>query len=330
MRFEAFSEGKDLDHPEANEDQFLFVPGCGFAVIDGVTDISGRVVDGMRTGRLASGIVQRATIGFLCDAGASDARPEALIEHVSAALRACYVRLGIVDEVTAHPARRFGATLTLAIDRGDSFRFILIGDSGLRLNGAETVVIGEGLDHVTATLRQEAFRLVAEAGGDLAAQRAVGRACSFYGASALHADMQPWLDDASLESLHGRSLASCKARFPAAPEADIALLLDRGISGQTQFQNNTLSPFSYAVFDGFDIPMKLVGVIDRPKIALTSIELFSDGYFKSGATPDVAAWEVAFEDVERSDAEKIGPYMSVKGSYGRMRTDDRTIVIARL
>jgi len=53
MRVEAFSEGKDLDQPEANEDQFLVLPGLGYAVIDGVTDITGRTVEGMRTGRLA-------------------------------------------------------------------------------------------------------------------------------------------------------------------------------------------------------------------------------------------------------------------------------------
>ena len=46
MRIEAFSEGKYLDDPDANEDQFLILPGRGYAVIDGVTDISGRVVRG--------------------------------------------------------------------------------------------------------------------------------------------------------------------------------------------------------------------------------------------------------------------------------------------
>ena len=67
MRIEAFSEGKNLDDPAANEDQFLVLPGRGFAVIDGVTDITGRLFDGMRSGRLASGIVQQAAASFLTD-----------------------------------------------------------------------------------------------------------------------------------------------------------------------------------------------------------------------------------------------------------------------
>ena len=107
-------------------------------------------------------------------------------------------------------------------------------------------------------------------------------------------------------------------------------LLDRGISGQTWFQNNLRSPFSYSVVDGFEIPPKLVGVVDRPRESLQTIELYTDGYFKPASEPSVASWESAFEEVERVDSEKVGEYMSVKGSSERMRTDDRTIVIAHL
>jgi len=48
------------------------------------------------------------------------------------------------------------------------------------------------------------------------------------------------------------------------------------------------------------------------------------------ATPDVAAWEAAFAEVERIDPEKIDAYPSVKGSAGRLRTDDRTVVVVHL
>jgi Protein phosphatase 2C len=330
MRIEAFSEGKNLDDPEANEDQLLVLPGRGYAVIDGVTDITGRLFEGMRTGRLASRVVQRAAADFLTDPAETERRPEALIERASAALRAAYVRHCILEEVRAEPARRFGATLTIAADLGRTFRFIVIGDSGLRLNGSEVVVVDTGLDLVTATLRQEAYRLVEDAQGDLEARRRVGRACTFHGIAQMHPDMLPWLDDGRLVALYERSLAHCRARFPSAPVADIERLLDRGISGQTRFQNNTASPFSYATLDGFDIPMPLVRAFDRPRESVESIELFTDGYFKPAMTPDVAAWETAFAEVERIDPEKIDAYPSVKGTAGRMRTDDRTVVIVHL
>jgi hypothetical protein len=329
MRIEAFSEGKHLDDPDANEDQFLVLPGRGYAVIDGVTDITGRVFDGMRTGRLASRVVQRAAAEFLSrDAG--DKGPIALVAECSAALRAEYARHGVLDEAGADPHLRFGATLTIAIDLGSCFRFIVIGDSGLRLNASEIVGVDSGLDLVTAALRQEAYRMIAEAGGDLATQRRVSRACSFYGASALHPDMQPGLDAASLAELYRRSLARCRARFPHAPVADIERLLAHGISGQTRFQNNTVSPFSYSVLDGFDVPPTLVHTFERPRESLHSIELYTDGYFRPAATPDVAGWEAAFAEVERVDPEKIDAYPSVKGTVGRTRTDDRTVVIVNL
>ena len=330
MRIEAFSEGKNLDAPDANEDALLVLPGRGYAVIDGVTDITGRVYQGMRTGRLASRLVQRAAADFLTDPAESSCRPERLIERTSAALRAAYADLGILDEVRANPHLRFGATLTLAADLGASFRFILIGDSGLRLNGGELAVVDTSLDSVTAALRQEAYRVVAAAGGDLAAQRNVSRLCSFYGVAELHADMQPWLDSARLAELRAASFARCRALLPQAPSTDIERLLDRGISGQARYQNNTASVFSYAVLDGFEVPLALVHVFDRPRESLSTIELFTDGYFRPATTPSVASWEASFAEVERLDPEKIDRHPSVKGTCGRVRTDDRTVVIVDL
>jgi hypothetical protein len=327
MRIEAFSEGKDLDDPAANEDQFLVLPGRGYAVIDGVTDIGGRRYDGMRPGQVASRIVQRAVAGFLADSAEAGASADRLIERVSADLRAAYGRHGLLDAARDDPARRFGATLTLAVDLGSAFRVIVIGDSGVRLNGLETTIVDSGLDQVTATLRREAYRVVRAAGGDLEACRRVGRACAFHGAAALSPPMRPWLDGPKLAALRSASLERSRARFPGVPAADIGRLLDRGIAGQGEFQNNTASPLSYALLDGFDVPMELVRVIDRPRASLRSIELFTDGYFEPGATAELAAWEAAFAEVERVDPEKIDRYASVKGSTDRVRTDDRTVVI---
>ena len=330
MKIEAFSEGKNLDAPDANEDQFLVLPGRGYAVFDGATDITGQLYDGRRGGWLASRIAMQAVADFLLDPAERELRPERLIEHVSAAIRASYAGQGILEIMRGDPARRFGTTLTLAVDLGETFRFVLIGDSGLRIDGAEVFIDDTGLDLVTASLRVEAYRMVGEAGGEAADCARVGRACAFYGAAKLHPDMRPWLDETKRRLLYERSLAWCRARFPAIPEADILVLLDTGISGQARFANNTASPLSYAVLDGFEVPLPLVRVIDRPRAAIRSIELFTDGYFKPGAAPALTDWEAAFAEVERDDPEKIGRYPSVKGSAARMRTDDRTVLIVQL
>lgn len=327
MRIEAFSEGKSLDEPEANEDRFVVLPGRGYAVIDGATDIGGRRYDGHRGGWWGGETAMRAVASFLGSATPRELRAEALVLHVGAEFRALYARLGILDAMRAEPARRFGATLTLAADLGDTFRFVLLGDSGLRINGSDAHVDDTGLDLVTASLRVAAYGVVSAAGGAVEDCRRVGRACAFYGARTLHPDMRPWLDETTLARLHAESFAWSRARLPAAPEADLRALLDAGIDGQARFANNTSSPLCYAVLDGFEVPPALVRVFDRPRAAVRSIELYSDGYFARGATPSLADWEAAADEVERVDPEKIGAYPSVKGSSERMRTDDRTVLI---
>ena len=330
MKIEAFSEGKNLDAPEANEDQLLVLPERGYAVFDGATDNTGRLYDGKRGGWHASRIAMQALGAFLLDPAERELRVQRLIEHISAAMRAAYARYGILDAAHADHAFRFAATLTLAVDLGETFRFVLIGDSGLRINGTELFMNEPAHDLVTASLRVEGYRMVGEAGGTAEDRARVGRAGAFYGAAKLHPDMEPWLDQAKRALLYERSFAWSRARLPTVPENDIRHLLDTGISGQARFANNTISPLSYTVLDGFEIPLSSVQVFDRPRTALRTIELYTDGYVKPGASAALHEWEAAFAEVERIDPEKIGAYASVKGSSARMNTDDRTIVIVEL
>ncbi len=181
MRIDAFSEGKNLDDLGANEDQFLILPGRGFAAIDGVTDRTGHRYDGALAGYVASRLVQRAVAGFLLERTDEPVDPQRLVDHVTAAIRAAYARYDILDIVSADPARRFGATLALAAPCGEMVRFVLVGDSGLRLNGQEVWINDTGLDMVVASMRLEAYRLVGAAGGNPADQARVGRAVVFNG-----------------------------------------------------------------------------------------------------------------------------------------------------
>jgi hypothetical protein len=155
----------------------------------------------------------------------------------------------------------------------------------------------------------------------------VGRACAFHGAGALVEEMRPWLDVTGLAALRRAAVDRCRTQFPHVPEDHLAHLLDRGIAGQGAYQNTTTSPLGYAVLDGSEVPMELVRVVDRLRASIRTIELYTDGYFEPGRTPDVDAWEAALEEVERVDPEKIGRYLSVKGSTPETWSDDRTVVI---
>ena len=118
MKIEAFSEGKNLDAPEANEDQFLVLPERGYAVFDGATDNTGRLYDGKRGGWHASRIAMQAVGEYMLEPAERELRPERLIERISTAMRAAYARHGILDVARTDHAYRFGATLTLARDAG--------------------------------------------------------------------------------------------------------------------------------------------------------------------------------------------------------------------
>ena len=330
MRIEAFSEGKNLDDPGANEDQLLVLPGRGYAVIDGVTDRTGDRYDGMLAGQMAGLLVRDATAAFLLDPANRDCDPTRLVGHVTSAIREAYARFDIAEIARAKPARRFGATLALAADLGDSIRVVLIGDSGVRFDGRELITVDPGLDKVTASIRQAAWRMLEQQGADHGECVRISRACVFNGLARLHPDMAPWLDERALADLRTSYLADAAQRFPDVPAEDILTLTDGGIiDGQGRFQNNTDSPLSYCVLDGFPVPMALVRTIDRPKSSFSTLELFTDGYFEPGAEPTVAAWEAAFAEVERDDPDKLHRYPSVKGTIGRIRADDRTVVILR-
>ncbi|MGH6916037.1 MAG: hypothetical protein ACREH3_20285, partial [Geminicoccales bacterium] len=305
MRIEAFTEARTPADPGSNEDQLLILPGRGHAVIDGVTDRTGDRYDGLLAGQLAGRTVQGAVAAFLLDPAEAGLDPARLVAHVSQAIRLAYQRHGILEVAREQPPQRFGATLALAAECHDLWRFVLVGDSGLRLNGTELWLNENELDLITASLRQEAYRMVAAASGGPADQARIGRACAFHGAAHVHPEMRPWLDEAALASLRARCLDACRTRFPAVPAGDVERLLDGGVmTGQGRFQNNTISPLSYAVLDGFEVPMELVRVIDRERAAVRSIELFTDGYFEPADAPSVDAWEASFREVERVDAER--------------------------
>src|SRR6185295_20206596 len=110
MRIEAFSQGKDPDRPDANEDRFLVLPGRGYAVIDGVTDRVGRRYDGMLAGQYGATLVEQALAERL---GRRDLPDDArlLVPTLSEAIAKAYARHGTLERARADWNYRFATTL---------------------------------------------------------------------------------------------------------------------------------------------------------------------------------------------------------------------------
>ena len=95
-----------------------------------------------------------------------------------------------------------------------------------------------------------------------------------------------------------------RALCPRCPRPISGICSTPGVSGQARFANNTASPLSYAVLDGFEVPLPLVRVIDRPRPAIRSIR---------------AVHRRLFQARRRNRSERLGSGLSPKWSASTRR-----------
>ncbi len=327
MHVEAFSAGKNPAEPEANEDRFVLLPGRAYAVIDGVTDRTGTYYEGRSSGRIAAEVVRAALERTLAGDGDPGIEPEALLELVTREIADVYRKLGLVEQVRSQPNLRFGATLALFRHRAACDEVMLVGDSGIRLDGSRVIQVDKPLDAITASLRVATWRKLEQDGSDAATCNRIARQVVFHGAGQGVDALEGHLDARALAEIAASAVARNAGRFPHLPVPAIQALVEGGIvHGQFVHQNNATSPLGYSGVDGFAIPARHVTIERFPPGSIRRIELFTDGYFKHAESFGVAAWEAAADEVERVDPDRLGSYESVKGSQGSIRADDRTYV----
>lgn len=328
MQIECFSLGKRFASPGENEDSVVILPGRGYAVIDGVTDRSGRRFGSMRAGRFASGLVATEVTRFLLaeDLGVSGGqeRVRRLVQALGDALRAGYAAHGLSERASADAAARIGCTLALGYHDGPALQLVSIGDSGIRLGGKTLGTVrhveAKPLDRVTALIRRECWAYLGKMRADPLPQRQISDDAVWNGLR----EPPAGLGAEACAAIRAHVLRLCDEEMPTIARAEIESLVDSGISGQRAFSNHPTSDLGYGVLDGFPIAERHVFTADYPAAEIARLELFSDGYFAEPEGFGVAAWEASFAEVERIDPDKIGPYASVKGSGPDGWTDDRT------
>lgn len=329
---EVFTLGKKIGHPAANEDSFVIVPDVGYAVIDGVTDRNGTRYDGMLAGRYASRTAGRAISRFLLGGTGGSLRydgPEALVASITDALAQGYKDHGAYEAARDNPKLRAGCAVTLAFIVGDHLEIVAVGDSGIRINRAETLQGLKPLDDVTSRLRREAWHYFEAKGAPASECDALAGSITWQGTRHQPADSAAAASTA-IEEIEKRALAVNRHALPDVPEWEMMELIQHGIAnGQGNFQNVEDRALGYGVIDGFPVPARYIDT-HRYKLAdVETIELFSDGYFAPAEGFGVAAWEAAFERVEKEDPYKIGAYLSTKGTTASSWTDDRSYLGVR-
>ena len=329
MLIEAFSAARDPADSTTNEDTLVVLPGRAYAVIDGVTDRSGLRYEGMLSGRYAARLVAREL-----ERGFDDAMlraPLLAVERLTAAMARVYSACGNTEAAQADWGQRIAATLALATTDEAAVRIVLVGDSGVRLNGVEVVRADKDLDRITSLLRARTWHLAAARTRDPEQRERAARAVALRGAAQDAAGLPAPLTQADLAVLHAAALADCLRAMPHLPADVVSAMLASGIvRGQGVHENNPDSVLGYSCLDGFPVPPQLIRVLERPRAEVATVELFTDGYFKPGEAFGVASWEAAFREVERTDAEKVRTHLSPKGSTSRVFADDRTYLGVRL
>ena len=320
MKIESCTAPKYRDLSQPGDDILVVLPQGLYAVFDGATDTAGVMVQGESPGRLAA---RQAALAMVRYASAPD--------HV---LAPAHELIQAMNQSIAHGLQaagagsvRAGTTVAMVEDAGDQLHFLIVGDSGIRINGTELLRFNKDIDLIYTAGRVAVFRLLQSRGwaGDALEQQT--RQLVFKGLAQADPALLSAPDVAQLLTL---AQAGCAPRLQPDAIAEVPQLLLVGIAGgQYGYCNRADHSLGYAVLDGTHTQGPDVLSLSRPKSEVRSIELFTDGYMSCPAGTTVRDWEDEFFRVEAQDFHKCGAFAGVKGSTSTQFSDDRSVLTVR-
>lgn len=317
MKIESRTTPKHRDLSQPGDDILLVLPQRLYAVFDGATDTAGVSVQSESPGRLAARQAALAMVRYASAPGQGLATASDLMMAMNQSIASGLAAAG------AGPVRA-GTTAAIVEDAGDSLRFLMVGDSGIRINGTELLRMHKDIDLIYAAGRVEVFRLLQARGwvGDALEQQT--RQLVFKGWAACDPQL---LSVSDVAQLLAQAQAVCAPRLQPDAIAQVPPLLLAGIAGgQYGYCNRVDHSLGYAVLDGTHTQGPDVLSLSRPKSEVHSIELFTDGYMSCPAGTGVRDWEDEFFRVEAEDFHKCGAFAGVKGSTSTQFSDDRSVL----
>jgi len=327
--WEAFTQAKDRQNPDNNEDRLIVVPDRLYAVVDGATDKSGQTHDGLTGGQIAGRVLEKVLRDIARDLGTAEPLSLAtLLERITGALARRYRALGLSAAMRQNPWARFSAQATIVIRRKGTYRFIVIGDTGLRINRTEAFCGPKAGDVICGHLRAVVHRHLSTSGASTKATNEIARQYTVEGLGAVLPAKPGGIGLLDLEEFRRTVRTRCLNQLSGQTAKDIDTVLNFGLKGLYRFQNQP-GPLGFPCFDGTRIPLDMVVEFERSVDAVTSIELFSDGYADLPQRANVADWEAAYWKLERDDPQRVESHPDTKGSTPEKFADDRTVLIVR-
>lgn len=321
MRIDCLSVSKHLDPVKPGDDVPVILPGRIYAVLDGATDVNGSLIAGVGSGRFAA-LTGAAALAEMAGRPAESYSGEDLIAAVNARLGAA------LKDWSRRLGKTVGAATTLAAMEvvGDRYRFVLVGDSGIRINGGEVIQALKPVDDVMSAGRVLLHRLLKARGVSGEALEAQSRQGVFHGFDAAVPALISAEDAADLIAGARDKLAG--DGFDAAVLALVEPMLRAGIAhGQYRHANDPDSVLGYASLDGGHAAGFGLKVFERPAREVHSVEIFTDGYLEVPEGTTLDAWEAVAARIEAEDPGKVLTHWGVKGSNAKQLFDDRTVLI---
>lgn len=313
MRIELVTQPKYRDSARLGDDVVLLLPGAVAAVFDGATDPKGTIVNGSGAGRFAAQCVASLSATLFAD---PDNRRLPLTEMITVLARGL-ARATDPLGLEIRPS----TTLALALDLGDAWRLVILGDSGIRLNGSRVLVHHKKVDEVSTQARVALFHHLATRFDDKDTLELAVRRAIFLGLDLAMADGVIQQQDADA------IVAQAVRATETADHADtVRVFLRGGIRTQHLHGNTTGDPFSFDTMNGTEPTFAKIIDETHAKADVHTIEIFSDGYLTLPEATDAAAWEAAFRQAEAEDFHNIGRHATVKGATSAEHFDDRTLV----
>lgn len=321
MRIDCLSVSKHLDPIKAGDDVPVILPGRLYAVLDGATDVNGSQIAGVGSGRFAA-LTGAAVLAEMAGRPAESYSGEDLVVAINARLGAA------LRDWSARLGKPVGAATTLAAMEvvGERYRFTLVGDSGIRLNGQEVVQALKPVDDVMSAGRVLLHRLLTARGVTGEALEAQSRQGVFFGFDAAVPALISADEAAELIAAARAKLAA--DGFDAAVLATVEPMLKAGIAtGQYAYANDPDHVLGYASIDGGRAAGFGFAVFERPAADIHTVEIFTDGYLELPEGTALADWEAVAARIEAEDPGKVLTHWGVKGSNAKQLFDDRTVII---
>jgi len=212
--------------------------------------------------------------------------------------------------------------VAMAIDCGDNWRFLSLGDSGIRINGSRVLKHEKLLDSISTEVRVSIFKTLAEKFDDPDEHELMTRQAIFLGLA--EAQSRGLLSEDVVEMLIQGTIDNLKLSGISEIVRDFLLL---GIRHQNRFSNRDENILCY------DIVSSRKPIVGQwveefvQKREVKTIEIFSDGYASYPEEVSIVAWEKEFSRCDKVDFHRIDEFAAVKGGTSSEFFDDRTVIV---